>query len=327
MPGSGWYLLVHQLPARPIYLRAKIGHRLSRAGALALKNSVYVLPRNRQSLENLQSIVGEARVAGGEAFVCEAEFIDGITSDALTQRFRDERDGDYDALAAQIRDAGTALDRRDGVRSPQAELLARLTRLSKRLSEIQTIDFFDAPQRRTSEALLTSLETRLLATRKGAQGERSRGEVPSFKSRVWATRRGIHIDRIGSAWLIRRFIDPDARFRFIDPKEEPRPGELRFDMVGGDFTHEGDSCTFETLVRLVRDPDPALRHVAEIVHDIDLKDGKFERSDAAGVQQVMLGIVLSSPDDRERLKRGFALFDDLYASFRKRHALTKEARK
>lgn len=137
--------------------------------------------------------------------------------------------------------------------------------------------------------------------------------------RVWATRRGLHVDRIASAWLIRRFIDPQAQFRFIDSKEEKIPGEVRFDMVGGDFTHEGDACTFETLVRVAARPDPALRQIAEIVHDIDLKDGKFNRPDAAGIQQIVLGIILDCPDDDDRLRRGFALFDDLYASFR-RHA-------
>jgi hypothetical protein len=162
---------------------------------------------------------------------------------------------------------------------------------------------------------------------KGARAGKSLSAAPTVRGRIWATRRGLHIDRIASAWLIRRFIDSKARFRFIDPKEERKPAELRFDMVGGDFTHEGDACTFETLVRATRSPDPALRQIAEIVHDIDLKDEKFARTDAPGIQQIVLGIVLDCPGDEDRLKRGFALFDDLYASFRKSNPLTKEASK
>ena len=296
MAGQRWYLLIHQLPTTPIYLRARIGNRLARAGALALKNSVYLLPRNPENLEILGGIVREARAAGGAAYVSEAEFVDGITSEELIRRFRDERDVDYAALSVEARDAADSM------------VPARLARLRRKQAEIEAIDFFDAAGRKRAKALLAALEKRRNPPGKDAR--------TTLKRRVWATRRGLHIDRIASAWLIRRFIDPEATFRFIDPKDERTPGELRFDVVGGDFTHEGDACTFETLVRAVAKPDSALRQIAEIVHDIDIKDGKFERADAPGIQQIVLGVVLDCPDDENRLKRGFALFDNLYASFR-----------
>ena len=327
MADRDWYLLIHQLPTTPIYLRARIGQRLSRIGALALKNSVYLLPRSPDSLEDLEGIAKEARAARGEAYICEAGFVEGITSEALIRRYRDARDADYEAVSAQVRDAAASIDRRDGLRPPEAEVLARLTRLKKRHAETEAIDFFGADGQKRSKALLASLEKRLRATGTGGRAASPLSVKPRLRERIWTTRRGLHIDRIASAWLIRRFIDFEARFRFIDSKEEKKPGELRFDMAGGDFTHEGDACTFETLVRVIRNPDPALRHVAEIVHDIDLKDGKFNRPDAPGVQQVVLGIVLDCPEDESRLKRGFALFDDLYASFRRRNPLAKEALK
>jgi hypothetical protein len=131
------------------------------------------------------------------------------------------------------------------------------------------------------------------------------------------TRRGIHVDRIASAWLIRRFLDPKARFRFIDPKEPRRSGELTFDMVGGDFTHEGDRCTFETMIARTGLADRALTQIAEIVHDIDLKDEKFGRSEAAGIERLLTGLVLANSADEARLDRGCVLFDELYQSFRK----------
>jgi hypothetical protein len=296
--GQRWYLLIHQLPTKPIYLRARIGHRLARAGALALKNSVYVLPGNPENLEVLGGIVQEARAAGGAAYISEAEFVDGITSEELIRRFRDERDVDYAALSVEARDATDAM------------VPAHLARLQRKQAEIEAIDFFDASGRKRSKALLAALEQRRNAPGKDARS--------TPKGRVWATRRGVQIDRIASAWVIRRFIDPAARFRFIDPKAERVPGELRFDMVGGDFTHEGDACTFETLLRTLRKPDPALRQIAEIVHDVDIQDGKFGRADAPGIRQVILGIVVDCPEDEDRLERGFALFDDLYASFRQR---------
>jgi hypothetical protein len=136
--------------------------------------------------------------------------------------------------------------------------------------------------------------------------------------RTWVTRQGVKVDRISSAWFVRRFLDPKARLRFIDPKtEEARPGEIGFDMVGGEFTHEGDRCTLETLVRRSAVSDRALKPIIEIVHDIDLKDGKFGRPEAAGVAQILTGLFAASSDDQGRLDRGFAIFDDLYASFRK----------
>jgi len=301
-----WYLLIHQLPPKPLYLRAKIRRRLIGVGAIALKKSVYVLPQRDQCLEDFERIAEEACAGGGEAYVCAAEFPKASTDDALLGRFAKERNADYESIAESLRSTGNRP--------------AQLARARKRLEEIARVDFFDAPSRLGVEKQLRRVEA--------AARRRSRSPADpvraSLRRRTWVTRRGVHIDRIASAWLIRRFIDPDARYRFIDPTEERRPGELRFDMVGGDFTHDGDACTFETLVRIIRNPDPGLRNVAEIVHDIDLKDGKFARPDAAGVQQIVLGIVLECPDDEGRLNRGFVLFDVLYASFRRRHPLAKE---
>ena len=161
------------------------------------------------------------------------------------------------------------------------------------------------------EARFLDPETDALLTRR----LESHGE-PALAGRTWATRRGVQIDRIASAWLILRFLDSKARFRFVDPGDERQPGELRFDMPGGDFTHEGDRCTFETLLARVERPERALREMARIVHAIDLKDGKFDHPEAPGIERVVLGIVLECPSDEERLKRGFALFDELYAAFR-----------
>jgi hypothetical protein len=146
-------------------------------------------------------------------------------------------------------------------------------------------------------------------------GKKPAGELVG---RTWVTRRGVKVDRISSAWFVRRFLDPTAKFRFIDPKkEEARAGEIGFDMVGGEFTHEGDRCTLETLVRRTAVRDAALSPITQIVHDIDLKDGKFGRPETAGVAQVLSGLFSANPDDESRLDRGFALFDDLYASFSK----------
>jgi hypothetical protein len=130
------------------------------------------------------------------------------------------------------------------------------------------------------------------------------------------TRTGIKVDRMASAWLIRKFIDPKATFKFVPAKGyQPAGGELRFDMFEAEFTHEGDLCTFEVLVRRFGLDDPGLRHLAEIVHDIDLKDAKYGRDEAAGIGQLVAGIAAAHAGDEERLARGAALFDDLHAGF------------
>jgi hypothetical protein len=248
MPEDRWYVLIHQLPPRPLYLRAKVRNRLTKVGAVALKNSVYVLPHTDDCLEDLQWIVEEAVAGGGEAFISEARFVAGISNEALVKLFQADRQVDYAALTGEIREALAALKRRSGMNPPEQDLIGRLARFKKRLDEIKAIDFFLAPGRRESEAALRSLEDRLRPRTR--RSTKDAGKHKDLVGRTWVTRRGIQIDRIASAWLVRRFIDPNARFRFVESKgaQAASPGEIRFDMVPADFTHEGDRCTFETLV-------------------------------------------------------------------------------
>jgi len=143
--------------------------------------------------------------------------------------------------------------------------------------------------------------------------------LADLRGRTWVTRKGVHVDRIASAWLIRRFIDPQASFKFVPAKGYvPDAGELRFDMFEAEFTHEGDRCTFEVLLSRTDVQDPALNAIGEIVHDIDLKDEKFGREEAAGIRTLIAGICVPDREDEERIARGGAVFDDLYESFRKK---------
>lgn len=303
MPERLFCLLVHQLPPRPLYLRAQVRQRLFKVGAVALKNSVYVLPLRDDCLEDLQWIAQEAAAGGGEAFVCEARFLFGIDEAALLRRFNALRDADYRRLLAELR-------RQRGL----GEADARLARLRKRLAEITAIDFFLAPARKEVEREMTKLEKPTRQRPAVLLHALSRREL---RGRTWVTRRDPHVDRLASAWLVRRFVDPRARFRFVDPRAARlKPRELGFDMPGGAFTHEGARCTFEVLVQRLGLGDPALRPIAEIVHDIDLKDAKFSRPETDGVRSLLAGLCRTTPDDAERLERGVALFDDLYQSFK-----------
>jgi hypothetical protein len=294
-------VLIHQIPPKPLYLRAKIRQRLAKVGAVALKNSVYVLPRDSDTLEDFQWISQEIVAGGGEAHIAEGNFV-GRPSDRDVERlFNDGRERDYSEFVEELGKSTTP----------------DLVRARRRLDEIRSLDFFNARGRDRAERALARAEGRQ-RPRKGASMESSRSSLGSLRDQIWVTRRGVKVDRIGSAWLIRRFVDPKARFRFIDPKAEvPAAGERSFDMVGGEFTHEGDRCTFETLVHRMGVKDRALCAVAEVVHDVDVKDTKFARPESAGVAQLVNGIVAAHEDDEDRLTQGFSMFDALYESFRK----------
>jgi hypothetical protein len=312
-----WALLIHQIPPRPAYLRVKIGRHLQRVGAVAIKNSVYALPRNEDTLEDLQWILREVSNGGGDGSVVEARFVDGLTDAHVTALFHEAREADYREVARQARAALRDLPKGGPPESRRAEASGQAGRLRRRLAEIAAIDFFGAPGREIAEGLVSGLEERMKPTttedtKRKAEPAARPEEV---RNRTWVTRAGIKVDRMASAWLVRRFIDPAARFKFVAAKGyAPQKGELRFDMFDAEYTHEGDLCTFEVLVQRFGLADPALRAVAEIVHDIDLKDGKFRREEAAGIAQLVAGIVAAHPGDEARLERGLALFDDLHAA-------------
>lgn len=306
-----WWLLIHQIPPKPPYLRTKIAKRLSRLGAVPVKNSVYVLPATEDALEDLQWVRREVVAGGGDAFVVEARFVDGLTEAETEALFRTARDADYHELADEIRPELTAIKKRKKLDEPtRAAARALLDRARKRFDEITAIDFFSGSGREVVDGLLGELAARLSGGSNAANGTLERAD---YRRRTWVTRQNIHVDRIACTWLIRRFIDPDARFRFVAGKTyEPRHGELRFDMFDAEFTHEGDKCSFEVLLDRFGLRDPGLRAIAEIVHDIDLKDRKYGRPDADGVARVISALAMSAKDDDERVARGAALFEDLH---------------
>jgi len=318
VPAPPWLLLIHQIPPRPAYLRVKTGRRLQALGAVAIKNSVYALPRGEASMEDLQWVRREIVAGGGEATVLEAHFVEGHTDADVTALFNKARDEDYTALAAEARSLARTLPR-SGARDEGAEATRQaVLRLRKRLGDVAAIDFFGAPGRGAVEGVLSGIDARLEAP--AGAGEKTRAVSPAgYRGRVWVTRRGVQVDRMASAWLIRRFIDAKARFTFVTGHHDhPSRREVRFDMYQAEFTHDGDLCTFEVLLRRFGLDDPALARIGEIVHDIDLKDGKFARAEAAGVERLITGIALRHPTDAARLAQGGAVFDALHESFRRK---------
>jgi hypothetical protein len=320
-----WLLLIHQLPAKPAYLRVKIWRRLQALGAVAVKNAVYALPASEHSHEDFQWVLKEILDAGGEAMVCEARLIDGLSDADIRAQFNAARDQDYADIATEARVLSARVAETPAT-EPRAELKAQFSRLKARHAQTVAIDFFDANGRQAVDGLIGGLEQALAEHVEPAIGEQpSLPDGRELTGRIWVTRVGVHVDRIACAWLVRRFIDRNASFKFVPPKGyTPEPNELRFDMLDAEFTHEGDRCSFEVLMTRAGLDDPALTAIAEIVHDIDLKDAKFAREEAAGIKALINGICADTRDDDERLGRGAAIFDDLYAVFsRKRGARTE----
>jgi len=309
-------LLIHQIPPTPAYLRVKVGRQLQRIGAVAIKNSVYALPAGDEAQEDLQWVLREVVKGGGDASIVEARFVDGRSDQQVVALFNKAREANYQELAGEAREVAEGFP---GQGSPpanrRAEVANQVARLRQRLGEIVALDFFGAAGRETAEGLVTGLEARMKPENEASESAKPTMPIEAAQGRTWVTRTGIKVDRMASAWLIRRFIDPKARFKFVPTKDyRPQARELRFDMFDAEFTHEGDLCTFEVLIRRFGLEDPGLRHVAEIVHDIDLKDAKYRREEAAGIGQLVAGIAAAHPDDEVRLARGTALFEDLYAA-------------
>jgi len=311
---------VHQLPPTPSNLRVRTWRRLQQLGAIPLKQSVYVLPDSPGAREDFEWLKTEVTSAGGEASVFAGGSIDAWSDGQIVEEFRRTRRQDWAELADDIEQVLKRIKagrRGRGTRAPAIRRLAELSR--ERLAALERIDFFGSPGRERAVGLMEQLER--LAAQMGPSPPVSTSphlNQPvriSLRGRLWVTRPRPGVDRMASAWLIRRFIDPKSRFGFVrDGKAAPK-GSVPFDMFGVEFTHRGDGCTFETLCATFGLHEPALARLAAIVHDLDLKDARFGAPESSAVGAVIEGLQLAHADDAALLAQGMALFDALYRSF------------
>jgi DNA-binding transcriptional MerR regulator len=316
---GGWLLLIHQIPPKPNYFRVKIWRRLQRLGAVGIKNSVYALPASEQAHEDLNWVLREIVEGGGDASLVEARFVEGLSDEQVKEMFRAARDAEYQEIANEARELARKLPRKNDLTDERrADLEGHLARLQKRVAEVAAVDFFLGRAREPLEGLLAELAERLAPPQKL---EKTSEPEARPRGRTWVTRTGIHVDRMASAWLIRRFIDPEARFRFVASREyRHQAGELRFDMFDGEYTHQGELCTFEVLLSRFEITDGALRPIAEIVHDIDLKDAKHGRPETAGFELIVNSMAMAHREDEARLARATAVLDDLYEYFKRKRS-------
>jgi hypothetical protein len=305
---SPWLLFIHQIPKDPAYLRVKVGRRLAAVGAVAIKNSVYVLPSTDSCREDFSWLRREIVDGGGEAAVFEASAVEGLTTSDLERLFREARKSDYARLGEKLKGVTKEAAATHATRQ---EALAELARVEEQVSEVERIDFFSQHEATALREQLTKLRAQL-EQRKAATVSPKTAPLPihDYQGRTWVTREGVKVDRVACAWLIRRFVDKQAKFRFVDAAQyTPRKGELRFDMPEGEFTHEGDLCSFEVLCLRFGISNKGVSRIAENVHDLDIKDARYGHPESEGIRVLIRGLVATHANDLARIEAAAPLFD------------------
>lgn len=304
-------LLLIGLPPTPSSLRVRVWRRLRSLGAVPLKRSAYLLPDTPERYEDFQWLAQEIQRDGGDATLIRVQQIENVGPGDVLRLFHEPRDRDYRQLAVRYRKMLQRLDKKS--EATRARVDDELARISKDHQRIRDIDFFDAPGgaevRRVEEAI--AMRTR--------RPESPRPQVQptldltKLRGRRWVTRPRPHVDRIASAWLIKRFIDAEAAFVFAPPAEFPKDA-IPFDAPGVELSHQGEDCTFETLIKRARLRDRRLSRLAEVVHEADLRDGKYPHEEARGIDVAIRALLAASPDDHQVLAHGMTLFEGLYAT-------------
>lgn len=302
-----WLLLLYGLPTKKGAARVNLWRQLKKCGALPLKTSAYLLPEKAEHHERLQWLAQHVRDSGGEATIIHVTEIEGLGGKEIVRLFNEARAIDYTALLASLNELIAQNKKRLAESFPDA-----LEKLTRQFEEIRKIDFFECPRAQDAQMLLKHAAN----LRTGRQKKSPSLAAKKFIGKTWLTRPRPEIDRVGSAWLIRKFIDPKARFIFsADPAKHP--DAIPYDMFDVEFSHHGDDCTFETLVKRFGITDKAALKIAEMVHDTDLEDGKFQTSECIGIDRILKGWAKSGLSDEELLQRGCGCFDALYQQLQK----------
>ena len=309
MKTSTWLLLLYALPTKRTSARVNLWRKLKKFGAVQLKTSAYVLPDNPTQYERFQWLATQIKDAGGEATLIRVAEIEGMSREEMVEMFNEARAGEYKELASACRETLAQWKRRkDG------ELAAALEKHQRRFREIWETDYFKSPGVHDAQVLLERIEKLLLPRRRLVALEKL--EAGKFVGKTWLTRPRPGIDRAGSAWLIRKFIDPKARVVFgMDQARHPKA--LPFDMADAEFSHHEDDCTFETLVKRFGIANKAVLRMAEMVHDADLEDDKFHRCECIGINSVLTGWAKGGMSDAELLAKGVDCFEGLYRELTK----------
>jgi hypothetical protein len=311
--GGRWLVLIHQLPPRPSNLRVRVWRRLQHLGAVAFRHSVYVLPNTAETREDFEWLRAEILGLGGSATVMVADITNADDVEDLLEQFREPPRRDYDVLAREIK---KALERRRTGRGRSSDPVAgrEAKEMRERFARIRSRDYFEAESGPRAADLLRKLETAASnLTREPAKRTKKAGGT--FRGRTWVTRARPGVDRMASAWFIRRFVDRQARFMFVSANQGIPAGRIPFDMFGVEFGHHGSHCTLETLIDRFAVRDPAAERLAQVVHDLDLKDGHYDLPECATTGRLVDGLRRLYADDNQLLAQGMVMMEALYRSF------------
>jgi len=321
-----WLVFIYYLPPEAGSVRVRVWRRMKKLGMVSFRNSVYFLPHGEEHYEILQWLSQEIRKAGGEATLLKTEGVENLSDEEVADLFREPRSEDYrqiaeaaDGIFLRLEALGSARDKGGAEigAGGMTALVDELGAIRKRYDEVREIDFFGAPGRGDAEDAIGRClrEVRRLKEQEepavAADGERPLLDPADFQGKVWVTRPRLYVDRVATAWAISRYIDPGARFEFSEDPSAVK-GAIPFDYVDVELGHQGEDCTFETLVRRFGLQAGPLADIAEIVHDVDLKDARYGRREAAGLEVILKGITASG-DDGQILAEGMTLFDELLA--------------
>jgi hypothetical protein len=300
----------------------KVWRKLSQIGAVPFKGSGYILPNNEENYEYFQWLISEVMDRGGEGAFVQIDRIESLTETEIIELFNRSREKEFlpieEALEA-IEKGAISLDQGDNPEI-RKKLIENFTRLTKEFEHIRKVDFFASPKGIFLEKKINTVRA---AIRNFSAHKKSKAENPiiprnrkDYLGKVWVTRKRPYVDRIASAWLIRSFIDSKAIFKFIGEGQSARSNKstVFYDIKDGEFTHHGDLCTFEVLIRSFDLKDQALKKLAEVVHQIDLRDKKYPAPESVGVEELLKGIRKMITDDQEILDKGISVFEMLYAS-------------
>ncbi|PYL61517.1 MAG: hypothetical protein DMF24_06995 [Verrucomicrobia bacterium] len=306
MRATSWLLLLYSLPTGQKTERVAIWRRLKKMGAVQIKTSTYLLPDETAQYEQFQWLAQQIRDYGGDSTLVRAQEIEGLTKEKVTAMFNDARAKDYAELRRSLQ---SFIGRRK--RMDAEETAAELERLTRQFREIRAADFFDSPRGHDVAMLLRRAE----GPKRARQLEKL--EVKHYQGKTWLTRPRPEIDRVGSAWLISKFIDRKPKFVFA-PTADAVPDAIPFDMLDAEFSHHGNYCTFETLTKRFAITDKSVVKIGEMIHDADLDDARFQRVEAVGIDRVLKGWAKEGLPDEEILGRGFECFDALYTFLQRR---------
>ena len=298
---TSWLLLLFSLPTNRNTERVAVWRRLKKMGAVQIKTSTYLLPDEPAQYEQFQWLAQQIRDYGGDSTLVRAQEIEGLTKEKVIAMFNDARAKDYAGLRKSLQSFITRRKKMDAEGAA-----SELEKLMRQFREIRAVDFFDSPRGHDIAMLLRRAE----GPKRSRQLETL--NVKQYQEKTWLTRPRPEIDRVGSAWLIARFIDRKPKFVFASTVEAI-PDAIPFDMLDAEFSHHGNYCTFETLTKRFTISDKSLAKIGEMIHDADLDDARFQRVEAVGIDRVLKGWAKQGLSDREILRRGFECFDALYA--------------